>query len=74
MSRVARMNKMAFGIVFSFVWSSAFIAGKYSLDYLSPLSFLSLRFLLAGCLLLGLYGLYVQRQHQGKKQHPANEI
>ncbi len=61
------MNKIAFGIVFSFFWSSAFIAGKYSLDYLSPLSFLSLRFLLAGCLLLGLYGLYAQQQ--GKNQH-----
>lgn len=68
---ITYMNKMVFGVVFSFFWASAFVAGKYSLDYLSPLSFLSLRFLLAGGLLIGLYGLYglyVRYQRKEKYQ------
>lgn len=58
------MNKMLFGIVFSFFWSSAFIAGKYALSYLPPLSFLSLRFLLAGIIFLGAYKLFHNIQSQ----------
>lgn len=41
-----------FGVVFSLLWSSAFIAGKYSLVYLPPIDVLSLRFLSAGVLIL----------------------
>jgi len=40
------------GVLFSLVWSSAFIAGKIGLAAAGPLTLLSLRFLLAGALLL----------------------
>ena len=39
------------GTAFSFVWSSAFIAGKIGMASSGPLTLLSLRFLLAGALL-----------------------
>jgi drug/metabolite transporter (DMT)-like permease len=39
------------GTIFSFVWSSAFIAGKVGMTSTGPLTLLSLRFLLAGLLL-----------------------
>lgn len=39
------------GVLFSLVWSSAFIAGKVGLAVAGPLTLLSLRFLLAGALL-----------------------
>lgn len=39
------------GILFSFVWSSAFIAGKVGMTSTGPLTLLSLRFLLAGALI-----------------------
>ncbi len=41
----------AVGILFSLVWSSAFIAGKIGMGSTGPLTLLSLRFLLAGALL-----------------------
>lgn len=40
------------GTAFSFVWSSAFIAGKIGMTASGPLTLLSLRFLLAGGILL----------------------
>ena len=40
------------GVLFSLLWSSAFIAGKIGLAVAGPLTLLSLRFLLAGALLL----------------------
>ncbi|WP_434353156.1 DMT family transporter [Psychrobacter sp. HD31] len=46
------MQRIALGILFSFFWSSAFIAGKYSIKYLAPLNFISLRLGLAGVALL----------------------
>ncbi len=46
------MQRIALGILFSFFWSSAFIAGKYSIKYLLPLNFISLRLGLAGLVLL----------------------
>ncbi|MGP4952902.1 DMT family transporter [Psychrobacter sp. T6-1] len=67
------MNKMIFGVVFSLLWSSAFIAGKYSVDYMSPLSFLSVRFLLAGMLLLGLYQV-LKRRHKLKISTNKTEL
>jgi len=45
------------GTIFSFVWSSAFIAGKVGMTSTGPLTLLSLRFLLAG-LLLALLGRF----------------
>ena len=39
------------GTLFSFVWSSAFIAGKVGMSSTGPLTLLSLRFLLAGALI-----------------------
>lgn len=39
------------GTLFSFVWSSAFIAGKVGMSATGPLTLLSLRFLLAGALI-----------------------
>ena len=39
------------GTLFSFVWSSAFIAGKVGMTSTGPLTLLSLRFLLAGVIL-----------------------
>lgn len=40
------------GTLFSLVWSSAFIAGKIGMTATGPLTLLSLRFLLAGALLI----------------------
>ncbi|NTV97030.1 MAG: hypothetical protein HGA75_16725, partial [Thiobacillus sp.] len=45
------LHLAAVGTAFSFVWSSAFIAGKIGLAASGPLTLLSLRFLLAGALL-----------------------
>ena len=45
------MFRFAFGVLFSLLWSSAFIAGKYMVLRLPPLDGLSLRFLLAGVLI-----------------------
>lgn len=56
--------RLVFGIVFSLLWSSAFIAGKYCLEYLPPLDVLSLRFLLAAALLFALCW-WVKRSGQG---------
>lgn len=52
------MKKFLFGVVFSFIWASAFIAGKYSLAQLPPIDVLSLRFLLAGILLMILTAIW----------------
>ena len=46
------MPVFLFGCLFSLIWSSAFIAGKVSLDYATPLNFLFFRFVSAGGLLL----------------------
>lgn len=46
------MAVFLFGCLFSLIWSSAFIAGKVSLDYTAPLNFLFFRFVSAGLLLL----------------------
>ena len=49
----------AVGILFSLVWSSAFIAGKIGMGSTGPLTLLSLRFLLAGALLVVLWRWFV---------------
>jgi len=48
------------GTAFSFVWCSAFIAGKIGMTSTGPLTLLSLRFLLAGAL-LALLGRFLAR-------------
>lgn len=45
------MMKFIFGVVFSFLWASIFIAGKYALIQLPPMDVLSLRFLVGGVLI-----------------------
>lgn len=50
-SPVSRLRIALIGTTFSFVWSSAFIAGKIGLTATGPLTLLSLRFLLAGLIL-----------------------
>lgn len=45
------MPVFLFGCLFSLVWSSAFVAGKVSIDYVLPLNFLFFRFVSAGLLL-----------------------
>ena len=47
---VSLLRFMLVGTLFSFVWSSAFIAGKLGMAASGPLTLLSLRFLLAGLL------------------------
>lgn len=42
---------IALGVLFSLIWSSAFIAGKVGLAYCGPLTLLSLRFLLAAAVI-----------------------
>lgn len=49
------MPVLIFGVLFSLIWSSAFIAGKISLEFMTPLGFLSFRFLSAGVLLLAVW-------------------
>lgn len=46
--QVSTLHITLVGIVFSFVWSSAFIAGKIGLTATGPLTLLCFRFLLAG--------------------------
>lgn len=50
-ARVTNFHIAVVGTAFSFVWSSAFIAGKIGMTSTGPLTLLSLRFLLAGLLL-----------------------
>lgn len=49
------MPVFLFGCLFSLVWSSAFVAGKVSIDYVLPLNFLFFRFVSAGLLLLAVW-------------------
>lgn len=56
------------GGLFSLVWSSAFIAGKIGMTATGPLTLLSLRFLLAGALLVPLYFWL----GGGRRQAPAD--
>jgi drug/metabolite transporter (DMT)-like permease len=50
------------GILFSLLWSSASVAGKFGLGSVEPLMFFTIRFLLAGILLLGYsYGIKKSR-------------
>ena len=52
-SPMASFSRIALvGIFFSFVWSSAFIAGKIGMTSTGPLTLLSLRFLIAGAILI----------------------
>ena len=52
-SPTASFSRIALvGILFSFVWSSAFIAGKIGMTSTGPLTLLSLRFLTAGAILI----------------------
>jgi len=48
---VSALRIAVIGTTFSFVWSSAFIAGKIGMASSGPLTLLSLRFLLAGAIL-----------------------
>jgi drug/metabolite transporter (DMT)-like permease len=41
-------------VIFVLLWSTGFIASKYGLPYAEPFTYLSIRFLLAGVLLLGI--------------------
>ncbi|WP_231718159.1 DMT family transporter [Neisseria sp. 74A18] len=56
------MMYLLFGMLFSLLWASAFIAGKYTLQTLEPLDMLSLRFLLAAALV---FALCVWLTHKG---------
>lgn len=47
-----RTGKICMAVLFSLMWSSAFIAGKVGVAYCPPLLLLSLRFLVAGPILL----------------------
>lgn len=49
---VSSLRIAVIGTAFSFVWSSAFIAGKIGMTSTGPLTLLSLRFLLAGAILV----------------------
>jgi drug/metabolite transporter (DMT)-like permease len=41
-------------VIFVLLWSTGFVASKYGLPYAEPFTYLSIRFLLAGVLLLGI--------------------
>mgnify|MGYP000305278254 CR=1 FL=1 len=56
------MPVFLFGCLFSLVWSSAFVAGKVSIDYVLPLNFLFFRFVSAGLLLLAVWAWLNRRQ------------
>jgi probable blue pigment (indigoidine) exporter len=49
------------GLLFSILWSSASVAGKFGLTSAEPLLFFTMRFLIAGGLLLS-YSLFIKRQ------------
>lgn len=54
------MGRLFFGMCFSLLWASAFIAGKYTLLSLPPVDVLALRFFLAAAL-TALLGLLLRR-------------
>lgn len=62
-SSVASSATVPIAIAFSLLWSSAFIAGKTAIAYCPPLLLLSVRFLIAGPLLLLIARLLGQRLH-----------
>ena len=48
------VRRMALPLLFVLIWSSGFIAAKYSAPHASPLALLSLRFLIAGAIMAGI--------------------
>lgn len=60
------MKVMLLGLLFTFLWSTAAIATKFGLRATTPLAFVTIRFLIAGGLLIG----YVYVIKKGKYKMP----